>query len=136
MIPPRMRGGRFCLGVYPPMPQDYPDDSDGGALRRVAFNGSDMTRPMYVNFQVAVPDESVANMFADAAYKLGYRVNIYESPECSLPWTCECSSRMGATYESVIAVQNELEELSEPFGGRPDGWATFGNGPSGMHPAG
>jgi hypothetical protein len=118
-----------------PMPHHYPDDSDGDALRGVESNGSDMSKPMYVNFQVAVPDEPSAKSFADVVYTLGYRVSIYDSPECSLPWTCECSSRMVASYESVVAIQNELAELSAPFGGHPDGWGTFGNGPNGQHPA-
>jgi regulator of RNase E activity RraB len=41
---------------------------------------------------------------------------------------------MLATYDGVIAVQKELAEISEEFGGRPDGWGTFGNGPSGQPP--
>jgi regulator of RNase E activity RraB len=118
------------------MPDGFPNDSDGDALRRVAHDGSDMSKPMFINFQVAVPDDAAAKALADAAYKLGYRVSIYESPECSLPWTCECSSRMLATYEGVLAVQEELAELSARVGGHPDGWGTFGNGPNGQPPAG
>lgn len=117
------------------MPLNCPDDSDGDALRRVESDGSDMSKPMFVNFQVAVPDESSAKALADVVYKLGYRVSIYDSPECSLPWTCECSSRMVASYDSVVAIQNELAELSGPFGGHPDGWGTFGNVPDCQHPA-
>jgi hypothetical protein len=41
---------------------------------------------------------------------------------------------MVATYESVLAIQAELAELSQPFGGIPDGWGTFGNGPTGQPP--
>jgi hypothetical protein len=77
-----------------------------------------------------------AKGLAEVAYKFGYRVRIYASPECSLPWTCECSARMLATYEGVLAVQDELAELSKRFGGHPDGWGTFGNGPSGQPAAG
>ena len=32
-----------------------------------------------------------------------------------------------ATYEGVIAAQEELDELSAPVGGKSDGWGTFGN---------
>ena len=87
---------------------------------------------MYVNFQVAVPDEESGKKLAAVARKLGYLVSVYDSPECTLPWTCECSTRMLATYESVIAMQAELAEISEQFGGTPDGWGTFGNGPTGQ----
>jgi regulator of RNase E activity RraB len=114
------------------MADGYPNDADGEALRRVANDGSNMSKPMYINFQVAVPDESAAKGLAEAAYKLGYRVSIYASPECILPWTCECSTRMLATYKGVLAVQEELAELGKQFRGRPDGWGSFGNGPNGQ----
>jgi regulator of RNase E activity RraB len=116
------------------MTHDFPDDADGGALRRIANDGSDMSKPMFVNFQVAVPDEAAAKTLAEVAWKLGYRVGIYASPECGMPWTCECSTRMLATHDGVLAVQRELGEIGARVGGRPDGWGTFGNGPSG-HPA-
>ncbi len=118
------------------MNTSYPNDSDGDALRRVASTGSDMSRPMCINFHVAMPDEESAKSLARLAWKLGYRVDVYDSPECSLPWTCECSSRTVATYESVIAIQEELTALSEPLGGHPDGWGTFGNAPDEAEMAG
>jgi hypothetical protein len=89
---------------------------------------------MFINFQVAVPDEASAKALAHVADTLGYRVCIYDSPECRLPWTCECSTRMLATYEGVIAIQEELARISAEFGGIPDGWGTFGNGNVGEPP--
>lgn len=109
------------------MTPEFPNDADGDALRRLAADGSDFSRPMCVDFQVAVPDETAANGLAGVAYKLGYRVKIYASPECSRPWTCECSVRMLFTYDGIIAIQSELAALAEPFGGCPDGWGSFGN---------
>jgi regulator of RNase E activity RraB len=112
---------------------DLPHDDDGEALRLVARDGSDMTMPMFINFHVAVPDQRAAEEMADMTRKLGYLVRIYDSAECRLPWTCECSTRMVATYEAVLAIQRELETISARFGGFPDGWGTFGNGPNGQH---
>ena len=111
---------------------DFPKDSDGDALRRVLHDGSDLARPMLIDFQVSVPSEEAAQKLADVARKLGYRVQVYDSLECRLPWTCECSTRMLATYEGVLAVQAELATLGAPLGGFPDGWGTFGNGPNGQ----
>jgi hypothetical protein len=111
----------------PTVADAFPNDSDGDALRRVIAGGSDPSKPMLIDFQVAVPDMMAANKLASAASKLGFNVRAYASPECSLPWTCECSKRMLATYEGVVAVQNELRELSGPLGGHPDGWGTLGN---------
>jgi regulator of RNase E activity RraB len=115
---------------------DFPRDSDGDALGRVAENGSDLSKPMYIDFQIAVPSEASANALGVVAAKLGYRVNVYDSPECKMPWTCQCSTRMLATYEGVLAIQEELYELGAEFGGHLDGWGTFGNGPNGQPPAG
>lgn len=96
-------------------------------MRRFVDGGSDLSKPMTIDFQVAVPDEAAANELAEVAYKLGHRVKIYASPECSLPWTCECSTRMLASYDGVIAIQAELARLAKPFRGHPDGWGSFGN---------
>jgi regulator of ribonuclease activity B len=95
--------------------------------RRLANGGSDLSKPMYINFQVVVPDEPAARGLAQVASKLGYHADYYASPECSLPWTCECSTRMIASYDGVIATQNELAKLAAPFGGHPDGWGSFEN---------
>ena len=37
------------------MNEAYPDDADGDALRRIASTGADMSRPMQIDFFVAVP---------------------------------------------------------------------------------
>lgn len=110
----------------------YPHDADGDALRRVASQGSDMSKPMYINFQLAAADRAAAEAIAAAARKFGYRATTYDSPGDEAPWTCECSTRMLATYDGVIAIQAELAEMSAPLGGYVDGWGTFGNGPNGQ----
>ncbi len=108
------------------MSHNFPNDADGDALRRVAQGGSDLSKPMTIDFQVAVTDEAAAKALAEVARKAGYRVSIYASPECG-GWTCECSTRTLLTYDIAIAIQRELEEMSASFGGRPDGWGTIGN---------
>ena len=111
------------------MKYEFPNDADGDALRRFVESGSDLAKPMSIDFQVAVPDENAAKGLAEIAYKLGYRVRLYPSPECSLPWTCECSARMMASYDAVIAIQKE-SDIASPFGGKPDGWGSLGNKPA------
>src|ERR1043165_1536993 len=113
---------------------DYPNDADGDALRGVVESGSDMDKPMYIDFQVAVPSEAAGISLAGVASSLGYRTEVYASPKCRLGWTCQCSTRMLATYAGVIAIQKELAEISRELGGIPDGWGTFGNKPGGQWP--
>lgn len=114
------------------MADDYPDDADGEALRRVETSGSDMSKPMFIDFQIAAPDQASAENIGGSARQLGYRVKVYDSPGDDMRWTCECSTRMLATYDGVIAIQAELARISLPLGGHPDGWGTFGNGPTGQ----
>ena len=59
----RERWGRGTEGNEG-MVDDFPNDSDGDALRGVVSSGSDISRPMFVNFQVAVPDEPAAKALA------------------------------------------------------------------------
>jgi hypothetical protein len=114
------------------MPIDFPHDSDGDALRGLVERGSDLSRPMLIDFQISAHTESAANAIGELARKLCYHVKIYQYPEIDENWTCECSTRMLATYDGVLAVQRELAELSVELGGYPDGWGTFGNKPGGQ----
>jgi regulator of RNase E activity RraB len=120
------------------MPNEYPNDADGDALRLVASSGNDMSKPMDIDFQVAAPDEATAKRVADEAVKLGYRISIYcddeevdeeesEFEEGGDPWTCECTKAMIPTYDAIIAAQLELDAIAKPLGAYSDGWGTFGN---------
>lgn len=42
--------------------------------------------------------------------------------------TCSSSkSMMIAAAEAIVAIEDQLEVLAQPFGGRSDGWGSFGN---------
>ena len=109
---------------------DYPNDADGAALRRVVRDGSDMSRPMDIDFAVSAPNEDVANAIAYVAQARGYRTEVCrdENDEATT-WSCYCTLTMIATYDGVVRVQAELDALSRPLGGCADGWGTFGNAP-------
>lgn len=113
------------------MNEPYPNDTDGDALRRVAASGSDMTRPMEIDFHIAAPDRAAAEAIAQIAAKVGYRTKVYRHDDDN-PWTCQCSKNILATYDGVVAAQDDLDDLSKPHGGHCDGWGTFGNGDQGQ----
>lgn len=106
--------------------ENLPNDSDGDALRRLIGLGNDLSRPMLIDFFVAVPSEQAGLAVAEAAEKQGYTTSVDFDDE-DQEWTCCCSCEMVPTYPGLIAVQSELEQLSGHHGGHPDGWATFGN---------
>jgi regulator of RNase E activity RraB len=107
------------------MNETYPNDADGDALRRITADGSDMTKPMVIDFHVAAPDQAAAEAIAEAAGQRGYQTKVYRHDDGA--WTCECSKEMIATHEGVVSAQGELDVLSQPHGGDSDGWGTFGN---------
>lgn len=105
---------------------DYPDDADGHALRRVAAE-SDMSRPMVIDFFVAVPDQQSGERIAKAADAAGYRPRLDQDEE-SGQWTCYCSKQMLADHAGVLAAQRELAVIADTVDGCDvDGWGTFGN---------
>jgi hypothetical protein len=104
----------------------FPDDADGDALGRVAESGADLTKPMVIDFAVAVPDESTGRAIELKAIEIGYKTAVDQDSESS-DWTCYCSKAMFATYEDVINCQLELDKIAVAYGGFADGWGTFGN---------
>jgi hypothetical protein len=105
---------------------EYPNDADGDALRRVARSGNDMSKPMDVDFPVVVYDESTARQFSDVAHAHGYIPRLWQH-EDHVEWDVICVKRMVLTYDAVLDVQRHLDQLSRAFGGHCDGWGTFGN---------
>src|SRR5512133_2278985 len=95
---------------------DYPDDADGAALRRVAEHGSDMSKPMEIDFMLAAPDEAAARAIARAAEQHGYGVHVSRDSEAG-DWTCYCTRTMLATYDGLIRTQEQLDALSRRLGG-------------------
>ena len=106
--------------------ENLPNDSDGDALRRLIGLGYDLSRPMSIDFFIAVPSEQAGLAVAEAAEKQGYRTSV-EFDDEDQAWTCYCTCEMVPSYLGLIVVQSDLEQLSGPHGGYPDGWGTFGN---------
>jgi hypothetical protein len=109
------------------MSTSYPLDADGDSLRRVAEHGSDMSRPMLIEYSIGVPDELRAQRIAELTRIQGFDVTL-STDEGAGSWSVYCAKTMLATYDGVVAVQAQLDDLARPHGGNCDGWGTFGNG--------
>ena len=110
------------------MCEELPNDSDGDALRRLLADGSDLSKPMEIDFAVLVPNQETGLKFAKTVEPLGFRTSV-KFGEATGRWTCYCSCRMVPSYDAMIATQKTLEKLGAPYGAKPDGWGTFGNAP-------
>lgn len=113
---------------------NFPDDADGQALQMLAESGSDFGKPMDIDIHIAAPGEEEAIQVANAAAAQGFRTEIYfddeieeDAENANEPWTCQCSKVMLLSYESILEVQDSLNEVAKPHGCYVDGWATFGN---------
>jgi len=106
--------------------RSYPDDATGRVLSLMAEKGFQMDRAMMFDFHVAIPTEDAGKLVAEEAMAGGYRTKGYDSAECRLPWTCECSRVMVPTYAAVVAAEQEVDEIGQRFGGFGDGLVRSG----------
>lgn len=104
----------------------YPNDDDGESLRAVAEHGADMSMPMVIEFTIAVPSVECARSLAERISALGYAPALYVDEEDGSV-SLYCGRSMLATYEGVVAAQEQLNTLCEPVGANCDGWITAGN---------
>ncbi|MDP3495310.1 MAG: ribonuclease E inhibitor RraB [Hyphomonadaceae bacterium] len=104
----------------------YPDDADGDALRAVAASGSDMSRPMVIDFAIDASSRSMAEACRVALEDAGFNASLYQDDE-DQRWSVYCPIRMIPEYDAIARTQKILGELVADIGGTPDGWGTFGN---------
>lgn len=108
------------------MNDEIPHDDDGDALRRLRETGSDLSRPMKIDFSVVIPNQDLGVAFSKVAQKKGFQTHIYKGAH-SKRWTCDCTCTMMPSYNSIVAIQKILKDLGLPFGAKLDGWGSFGN---------
>ncbi len=106
--------------------QDYPDDADGDALRSIAASGSDMSRPMVIDFAIDTGSKSIAQACLAALEDAGFEASLYQDEE-DQRWSVYCPIVMRADYDGIVRTQKNQGELVAEHGGTPDGWGTFGN---------
>ncbi len=69
------------------MSDTFPDDADGEALRRVASTRGDLSRPMDIDFFVAVPSRAAGEAVVELAARSGYRAKLVPDEENDA-WDC------------------------------------------------
>ena len=110
----------------PNLTPDYPEDADGDALRAIVASGSDMSRPMVIDFAIDASSKSIAQACLAALEDAGFQASLYQDDE-DKRWSVYCPIRMIAEYDAIVRTQKILGELVVDLGGTPDGWGTFGN---------
>ena len=117
----------------------YPDDADGAVLAQIAAGGVDMSRPMLIDFFVAVSDESTAEAVGNALARAGYDTQIEydegepdedgaidpDDEEFGPSWTVCANVTMVPEYGEIIRIQAEFDRIAGPLGGKSDGWGAM-----------
>lgn len=96
------------------------------ALENIAEHGSNMSVPLLMDFFVAVPDLAAGQVVATRASELGFTTEIVRDEE-SDSWTCNCSRFILPNFETVWAIEQELDALGQDVGAYSDGFGTLGN---------
>jgi hypothetical protein len=109
-----------------------PDDDEAtrAALRRYEEAGSDRSRPMSIDFFVAVPNEAVGHVVEVRTAPMGFTSTVEQDDETG-EWTCYCSITIVPTFERVVALERLLDRLARELGGHGDGFGSFGNADQG-----
>ena len=103
-----------------------PDDSTGTALKQYASQGSDLDRPMLIDFFAAVPSQEAGVKLSKALEGTELTTSIEYDKEAG-EWTCYCSVRMIPRYEDVVKMEELIEAKAKLFGGNADGFGSYGN---------
>jgi regulator of RNase E activity RraB len=106
--------------------ESIPNDETGEALRQFLKNGSDLTKPMEMDFFVAVPSEKTGKQVAAKANKLGCKVSVEQDGETG-DWTCYCTKTLIPDYSEVVKIEKQLSSIAQPYGGYADGFGSYGN---------
>lgn len=104
----------------------YPDNDTGNVLRQIRKGGSDMSRPMEMDFHVAVPSERAGRLVAARCEAEGFTVELTRDSN-GPNWTCTCTKSIVPTYATVSAIEAQMNAFSRDVGGYADGFGTFGN---------
>src|SRR5262245_18594520 len=116
--------------------KSIPDDTTGATLKVIAERGSDLTRPMKMDFFVAVPSKDAGDKVALKARVLGFATSVEKDDigpkdvgpdDKRLEWTCYCTKFLVPEYSEVVRIERQLDSIAKEFGGYADGFGTFGN---------
>ena len=105
---------------------NLPDNDTGDALRNLVRDGSDLEKPLEMDFFIAVPSESVGKNIAELVTQKGFSCSIEGDTETG-EWTCYATKTIIPSYQNVIVIEEYLSTVSKDFGGNTDGFGSYGN---------
>ena len=105
---------------------DVPIDVDREGIRKILSDGSDPKIPMIVDFFLVIPDKKTGETLGPIINAEGFTSEIQYNRQDDV-WSLKCSRRMLLTSNGLAKIQLSLGDIAKPYGGKPNGWGTFGN---------
>ena len=85
----------------------------------------DLSKPMEIDFFVAVPSKKSGNIVAEKIRNMGFKINVEQDDETG-EWTCYCTKTLIPEYSEVVKIEKELTSIAQPYGGYADGFGSYG----------
>ena len=100
---------------------NFPNDENGGILRRMLDGGDDLSKPRMMDFCFIFPERRQALAFADIVdeRELEVCVSYYQPRDW---WQVIVHRHMLPTYGGITEMEAELTVRAESVGGQADGW--------------
>ena len=84
---------------------------------------------MSIDFFALVPSEEAGNQVAREVRALAFDASV-EYDEETKQWTCYCTKSIIPHYETVIAIEEQVDSIAQRYDGRIDGFGSYGNAES------
>ena len=103
-----------------------PSDETATALKNYEVNGSDLTKPMEIDFFIAINSQAEGDLVSFKVQALGFKASVEQDIETS-QWTCYCTKTIIPEYFKVSRIENLLDTIARAHGGYYDGFGSYGN---------
>ena len=105
----------------------FPNDATGAALDLFQQEGLDLSKPLEMDFCLAVPSQKIGIQVATKVENLGFKTSVENDGygEVSEGWTCYCTKTLIPKYSEIVAMEDKLDGIAQLYGGYIDGFGTL-----------
>ena len=104
----------------------FPNDETGEVLKGYVEKGSDLSKPMEIDFFVAIPSKEAGVRVIEEVEELGFKTSVEFDDETN-EWTCYCTKTIIPNYSEIIEIEKKLSLIAQTHGGYADGFGSYGN---------
>lgn len=99
----------------------FPNDENGGVLRRMFDSGDDLSQPRFIDFCFLFPQRRQVLTFVERVDEWDLELCISYDDDRKM-WEVIVKRYMVPTHEHITALELSLTHRAECAGGEADGW--------------